>query len=119
MSEDTNEGQQLERNVLSSVLIGMGVGALVGAVLAVLFTPQSGAETREDLAKAAGRAKDRTEELVAEIKSKLDELGARSRELVDAAKSRLSAAVETGKQAAAEKREELSAIADQEASGEV
>lgn len=61
-------------------IIGAALGLTVGAVAAALLTPQSGKETREDIASAAkalpGKAKEVLEmakEKVEEVKEKLHE----------------------------------------------
>ena len=46
----------------SSVMIGFVVGALTGAVVALLFAPASGEETRELLGEKARESKDKARE---------------------------------------------------------
>ena len=63
MSEDTEDAldalEQEENDVTHedhrarSFLAGLAIGALVGAGVALLFAPQSGAETRGDVARRA------------------------------------------------------------------
>jgi len=41
--------QDNERSVMISVLAGIGIGVLVGAIAGLLLAPKPGAETREDI----------------------------------------------------------------------
>jgi len=50
---------------------GLILGALVGAGLALLLAPQSGAETRRDLARRARRLADETRDRYDEAKRRL------------------------------------------------
>ncbi len=52
-----------EKSVLVSVLAGIGIGVLVGAVAGLLLAPKSGVETREDLSKSLGDLSDKVSEL--------------------------------------------------------
>jgi len=83
------------------------LGALVGAGLALLFAPQSGEETQGELKERAlklkSAAEDRLQDAQRTLEDRLD--GARSgvRDRVDSVKE----AVEAGRQAALEARDEL------------
>ena len=57
LNEDDN------RSVLVSVLAGIGIGVLVGAVAGLLLAPKSGQETREDLGRSLGDLSDKVTEL--------------------------------------------------------
>lgn len=94
---------------MGSLLLGVGLGALIGVSAAILLAPQSGTDTRQDINDMAGRVKDRADDMINELKQNLDELNAKSRELVDAARERVDAAIQAGKEAAEEKRNELEA----------
>jgi gas vesicle protein len=52
-----------DRNVLVSVLAGIGIGVLVGAVAGLLLAPKSGEETRDDLGKSINELSDKVTEL--------------------------------------------------------
>lgn len=80
MTEHNND----EKNVLIYMLAGVGLGALIGAAAGLLFAPKAGSETREQLTDKFKELKDKTEEWIAEQKSKkgtkiseaLEEVGA-------------------------------------------
>ena len=52
-----------ERSVLVSVLAGIGIGVLVGAVAGLLLAPKSGQETRDDLSRSMTDLSDKITEL--------------------------------------------------------
>jgi gas vesicle protein len=79
MSErDTNVG---------NILIAFAAGAVVGAGIALLYAPQSGAETRRLIAERAEELKNSTAEKFGEFKGSLKER-----------REQLSAAFEAGKE---------------------
>lgn len=116
--EQVNEEQERVGCPIGSLLLGLGIGAVVGAAAALLLAPQSGPETRRSIADATERAKTRIEELTADMKSRLEDLSRQTKELAEAVKARFAAAVEAGKEAAAEKKEELSSAVAEETEGE-
>ena len=88
-----------------SFLVGFVVGGLTGAVVALLFAPQSGEETRtvikekgielrEKATQTSEEALARAKELAADAKARYDELSAevksRSQEVVASAKKAVS-----------------------------
>lgn len=56
-------GNDDDRNVLVSVLAGIGIGVLVGAVAGLLLAPKSGEETRDDLTKSLNDLNNKVNEL--------------------------------------------------------
>ena len=62
-----------ERNLILSVLAGVGIGAIVGAVAGLLFAPRPGAETREKIGESlqgfGSRLSDLTEEVSTRVRS--------------------------------------------------
>lgn len=87
-----------QKSDFGAFLTGFFVGGLIGAAAAMLFAPQSGQETREQLVhkaselteqatKAAEEARERAEKAIAEAREKLNEatqeLQARAKELQD------------------------------------
>jgi len=100
MAED-NKGQGL-----AWLLVGLGVGALV----AILYAPESGRETREDIARGAregteylrARSKQAAEQvgmLVDKGKEQVGEYVERGRSFVGDQSTRVAAAVEAGREA--------------------
>ena len=83
------------------------LGALVGAGLALLFAPQSGEETQEELKKQARRFRAQAEERVRgaqeELESRLDQARAGVQSRVEGVRG----AVESGRQAARDARVDL------------
>jgi gas vesicle protein len=72
-------------------VFGLMVGALVGASIAVILAPQSGAETRESL---RGRARDlqhKAHDLVAEMKDDADEWVEKGKQVIGQAFQRQAA----------------------------
>ncbi|MCW5936312.1 MAG: YtxH domain-containing protein [Fimbriimonadaceae bacterium] len=59
-----------DKNALVYLLAGFGLGALLGAVAGLLFAPKAGTETREQLADRLKDLKGKTEEWIAEQRSK-------------------------------------------------
>lgn len=59
-----------DKNALVYLLAGFGLGTIVGAVAGVLFAPKAGDETREELGNRYKDVKGRTEEWIADQKSK-------------------------------------------------
>jgi gas vesicle protein len=83
----TMDNESNERSVLLSVLAGIGIGVLVGAIAGLLFAPKAGTETRQDISHT------------------LSDLGHKISDLSQQVASRVKSAVETGKHAMAEKVE--------------
>lgn len=81
------EQNDSERSVVLSVLAGIGIGVLVGAIAGLLLAPRSGSETRECISHT------------------LTDLGNKISELSHQVADRVKSAVESGKQAVAAKLE--------------
>ncbi|MEP6601285.1 MAG: YtxH domain-containing protein [Nitrospirota bacterium] len=82
--------------------IGMGAflaGVLIGAGVALLLAPQSGAETRGMLRDYAGRAKDELKQRGQEVKSTLDRAMESGKEAFESAKERGKDFYGSGKEA--------------------
>ena len=112
MAEDRSYG-------LAWFLAGLGVGALVG----VLYAPKSGRETREDIVTGAkesseylrGRARDAAQSvssLVDKGKEQVGEYVDRGREVVDRGRAQWEEFVERGKNIASEQGSRVSAAVD-------
>ena len=85
------------------------LGALVGAGLALLFAPQSGEETQEELKTRALQLKDTARDRVREAQTNLEGRLSTAREHVQARVESVKDAVESGRQAAVEARDDLEA----------
>jgi gas vesicle protein len=88
-------------NVVTKVtyfLAGVGIGAAV----ALLFAPQSGEETRKQIAEKAQEGKDYVASRGREIRKQAEDLVDQGKDLVNKQKSRLADVLESGKQAARE-----------------
>jgi len=72
-----------DRNVIVTVLAGIGLGAIIGAIAGILFAPRAGVETREKLGET------------------LQGLGARIGDLSDDVGTRVRSAVKAGRSAMA------------------
>lgn len=59
-----------DRNGLIYLLAGFGLGALIGALAGLLFAPKPGEEVRHELADKLKDAKGKTEDWIAEQRSK-------------------------------------------------
>jgi len=83
------------------------LGALVGAGLALLFAPKSGAETQEDLKVRARDLKATAEARVREAQRQLDARMEAARDGVQARVDGVREAVDAGRRAASDAREDL------------
>jgi len=99
-------------------LAGLILGGLTGAVVALLFAPQSGEETRRQLQEkgielreraetSAAQVRERYEDLAVEVRAKAEEVSERGREILETRKAQLQEAVEEGKKRAETVKEEL------------
>lgn len=94
------------------------IGLAVGAGLALLFAPRSGAETRRDLQRKAREVGDQAQDLVSELtesvgntfqsaKDKVEDRIDAARNAVELKRRQVSNAVDAGRAAAQQAREEL------------
>lgn len=90
MSDESNGGAKL-----AFFLAGMGIGA----ILAILFAPKSGDETRELISRKAGEGRDYVRSKGLELRKDAEGLVEKAKEVVNQQKEQLSAALEAGKQA--------------------
>lgn len=104
MSDDRDGG--------AGIILSFLLGGLTGAAVAILFAPRSGRETREILgervregAERSREIRDRATERGREILDDASEYVDRKRQNLEKGKSRLSAAVEAGRQAYREEKE--------------
>lgn len=96
-------------------------GGFIGAAVALLFAPKSGEETRrflEDtykegtdlLSKKANEGKDMVSETSRELASRVTDTINKGKESLDRQKDQISAAVEAGKEAYGEARQNLEGV---------
>jgi gas vesicle protein len=109
-----------ERNGdFGAFLSGFVIGGLVGAAVALLMAPQSGEETRtiirdkgielkDKVEQASQETRAKAEELAKEARTKAEDLQKRGQVILEEQKTRIEKAVESGKQAAKRKRDEIS-----------
>ncbi|MGO8788273.1 MAG: YtxH domain-containing protein [Terriglobia bacterium] len=83
---------------VSYFVAGLGIGAAV----ALLFAPQSGEETRKQIADKAQEGKDFVASKGRELRKQAEDLVDQGKDLVNKQKARLADVVESGKQAARE-----------------
>lgn len=88
-------------------LAGLGVGALIGAAVAILLTPKTGNETREELKTLSDDFVAKAGKVTKDLTESSQELLKKSKELVETTKVKVHEAVEAGKQAMAEKKTEM------------
>lgn len=55
-----------QRNIAVGVLAGLGVGLMVGAAVALLLTPTSGEEVRNEVGKSLNDLTDKVDDLIQE-----------------------------------------------------
>lgn len=68
-----------DRSLIVSVLAGIGIGVLVGAVAGLLLAPKSGEETRNDLGKSMNDLSDKVNELGRTVKQQVTSVVERTR----------------------------------------
>ena len=116
--EDDDRVVVIERGGGGSGIGTFLLGAAIGAGLALLFAPQSGAETRADIKRRARQAKDsakrvagdvseRVTETFTDARRKVEEQIDHAREAFQAKRDQVRDAMDAGREAAAETRIEL------------
>jgi gas vesicle protein len=85
----------MDKNGLSSFLLGLGVGVGIG----MLFAPKSGEETRELIKNKAGEGTDFLKQRSTEVKQTASEWVDKGKEAIGRQKENLADAMEAGRQA--------------------
>jgi gas vesicle protein len=85
----------MDKNGLSSFLLGLGVGVGIG----MLFAPKSGQETREIIKNKAGEGTDYLKQRSADLKQSATEWVDKGKEAIGRQRDNISDAVEAGRQA--------------------
>lgn len=88
-------GGHMDKNGLSSFLLGLGVGVGLG----ILFAPKSGQETRDIIKNKAGEGTDYLKQRSDDLKQNASEWVDKGKDALGRQKDTLADAVEAGKQA--------------------
>ncbi|QHN03692.1 YtxH domain-containing protein [Granulicella sp. WH15] len=75
-------------------LFAFGIGASVGAAIALLYAPQSGAQTRRKLKRSAEDAAEQLEEAANYLKQQAEQLSSDAEKLVKKAKGNVEYAID-------------------------
>ncbi|MBI4949320.1 MAG: YtxH domain-containing protein [Deltaproteobacteria bacterium] len=90
-----------------SSLLAFLLGGAVGAGIALLYAPASGAETRKRIREGADGAGDRAKDLYQDAKDKVTDSTGRVAQMVNDRKEDLHAAIDAGKEAYYKGKERL------------
>ena len=96
-------------NKIAAAALLVFAGGVIGAGLALLFAPQSGDRTRNDILRYSKKARNRADEVV-------DDLAAKVSNLVETIGDRTEDLLETGKDAAGSARKDLIKLIEEGAS---
>ena len=94
MMDDRND-----QSTLLNLLAGIGLGAIVGAAVALVLAPKPGAEIRDDIRGTLDDLKAKAEKVAGDLATKGEEIVTRGRSVVDSTKSRITEAVSAGREA--------------------
>jgi gas vesicle protein len=95
------------RGSSAAVLLAFLSGAALGAVAALLWAPESGAESRERVRRYARRAEGDLRDLAGRAGEVLEEVVDQGKEFVEAKKSALQEAFDAGREAMRKERDRL------------
>ena len=76
------------------IFFAFGIGASVGAGLALLYAPQSGAATRKKIKRSAEDASDYLEDTAGYLKEQAERISKEAQKLAEKAQSSVNAAVD-------------------------
>jgi gas vesicle protein len=85
----------MDKNGLSSFLMGLGVGVAIG----MLFAPKAGSETRDLIKSKAGESTDFIKQRTTDFKQSASEWVDKGKDALRSQKENLADAMEAGKQA--------------------
>ena len=103
-----------DRSVFLNFLAGLGLGALLGAAAALMLAPKSGDQTREDLASITDEVKQKAGRVVNDLTQSGEDLVKKSKELIETTREKVQGVVDTGKDTATEKIDEVKDKINQE-----
>jgi gas vesicle protein len=104
-----------DRNEIGKIVLAFVAGGVVGALTGILLAPMSGAETRQKIKDVSISTKDKAMEKIDDAKLGASSLFARGKDKVGEFKSSVSAAVDAGKEAYKQKKDEVSSDSSEEA----
>ena len=84
-------------NYLGTFLAGLVLGSLVGAAMAMLMAPASGAETRRQIKEKSLELRAQAEQQMDEARKRAEEMEERGRVVLEEQKARLNKAIEDAK----------------------
>ena len=93
-----------------TVLVSFVAGAAIGAGLALLYAPKSGAEMRETLSDLADDAVDKIKEYTKEAQEKIKAAIDEGKDVIVEKKSILSSAIDAGREAMQKEKERNTAL---------
>ena len=93
-SKPAREPVRFAFGTVSYLMVGLGIGALVG----ILLAPKSGEETRQYLEDAAEEGRDYARRKARELRERADDLIERSKDVASRQRESISAAVEAGRE---------------------
>ncbi len=76
------------------VFFAFGIGASIGAAIALLYAPQSGTATRKKIKRGAEDAQDYLEDTAGYLKDQADKLAKQAQDLASKAQSSVNSAVD-------------------------
>ncbi|GAB4418735.1 MAG: YtxH domain-containing protein [Thermodesulfovibrionales bacterium] len=90
-----------------SILLSFLLGGLVGAGVALLLAPKSGAETRQRIKELAEDVTEKAEDYAEQVKGRVKSTVERGKDFFQQKKSIITTAVEAGKEAYEKEKEKL------------
>jgi gas vesicle protein len=75
--------------------IALGIGAMAGGIVALLYAPQSGVKTRKQLRRGLDDAGEALEEAADYLKEQAERLTKEAQKLIDTGKDQFNAAVDS------------------------
>lgn len=107
-----------DENAFGKSFLSFVAGSLIGAGIALLYAPQSGERTREEIKEKAertivqmqkveGEIKDSVNQLIVDIRSKVNQLIEEGKDVAEDKKMDLLAAIESGKKVLEEQKDRL------------
>ncbi len=94
-------------STVKGFVLGLGIGSLIGASVALLLAPKSGTETRQEIKVAAEQLKTKAGKLAEDVSESGEELVKKSKELLETTKSKITEVVDAGKEALVKKKGEV------------